>query len=109
LSALRRAQQADPKLPPAEVLLAKMYFISGNLRAAEQALERAIQQSPNDPEAYVIQGDLALQTGKISQSQLSYEQGLRLLNSYTANDLRKKQVTIRAMSGLSLVANSTED
>lgn len=89
--------------------MAKMSFLVNDAREGSNWLEKAIQAYPDDPEAYIIQGDLLLQRQSRNPARAMYEKGLELVTTLEQNATRNKHLTIRALSGLGLVANGNED
>ncbi len=61
---LDRAKQKNPKLAPAEVMLGRLLLATGQLTPARAELERATSTYPNDPEAYLLFGEVALREGR---------------------------------------------
>lgn len=104
LKHLRQAERRDPKLPPARVMLASMYFSNGQSPQGRQSLEQAVSELPGDPEPHLIFGDLALGEGRLSDAQALYEKGGRLLRSFAGANERKRSLTIRTFTGLASVA-----
>ncbi|MGI9456893.1 MAG: hypothetical protein ACR2NU_10045, partial [Aeoliella sp.] len=43
---LETAKQKDPKLPPVDLMMAKMYFLSGQSQPGLQSLERTVRDAP---------------------------------------------------------------
>src|SRR3954471_16477453 len=56
---LDAAKKKEPNLPPVDLLLAKMYFLSGNVPAGRVSLEKTAAENPDDPEATLILADQA--------------------------------------------------
>ena len=54
---LESAKRKDPALPPTDLILAKMYFMSGNPAAGRASLEKTAMDNPGDPEVYFILAD----------------------------------------------------
>ena len=94
----------NPELPPAGVLLGKMFVAAKNSVAARDAIEKAITDAPNDPEAFVIFADTAIQQRRWTDADLLYERAAALVENYNANPKRKKNLSIRSINGLAAVA-----
>ena len=101
---LEQLTTTNPELPPPGVLLGKMFVAAKNSVAARDAIETAIVENPNDPEAYVIFADTAVQQRRWTDAELLYEKAATLVNDYDANPKRKKNLSIRAVNGLAAVA-----
>jgi Tfp pilus assembly protein PilF len=100
LNRLRQAQHEHPELPPAEVMLANMYYSHDELQKGRQALEQAAVEHPTDPEPHLIFGDLAWREQRWSDAQVQYERGGKLTASFTGSTQRKQQLKVRALAGL---------
>jgi tetratricopeptide (TPR) repeat protein len=101
---LESANRKDPALPPPDLILAKMYFLSGNAAAGRASLERTAMESPGDPEAYLILADQAIQQRRLIEAESLYEKGLELAGKFTGNAKRKRNFEVRARTGRALVA-----
>lgn len=101
---LEAAVRDNPKLPPVDLLLAKMYFLTGNGNAGLVFLEQTVQESPNDPEPYLVLGDQAIASGRTINAEALYEKGLKLIEGFQDNAKRKHNFTIKARNGHALVA-----
>ena len=102
--ALDEIALSNPELPPAGVLLGKMFVASKNSVAARDAIEKAIVDAPSDPEAFVIFADTAVQQRRWTDAELLYEKAVVLVENYDANPKRKKNLSIRSINGMAAVA-----
>ncbi|HEX4415667.1 MAG TPA: tetratricopeptide repeat protein [Lacipirellulaceae bacterium] len=101
---LDAAKKKDPNLPPVDMMLAKMYFLAGNVQAGRVSLEKTAMENPEDPEAYLILADQAMQQGRTIDADALYEKGMSIANKFTGNAKRKRNFEIRARSGRAGVA-----
>jgi tetratricopeptide (TPR) repeat protein len=101
---LESAKEKDPNLPPTDLTLAKMYFLSGNAAAGRASLEKAAQDNPADPEAYLILADQAITQGRSIEAEALYEKALQLTEAFDENAKRKRSLEIRARTGRAIVA-----
>jgi Tfp pilus assembly protein PilF len=101
---LEAASRKNNSLPPIDLTLAKMFFVSGNTAAGEASLEKTVMDNPNDPEVYLILGDQATQTGHTIEAEALYEKALQLIDKFEGNAKRKRNFVIRARNGHSFVA-----
>lgn len=101
---LEAAKKKDPALPPVDLLLAKMYFLTGNAQAGRVSLEKTALDNPDDPEAYLILADQAMQQGRTIDADALYEKGLAMATKFSGNAKRKRNFEIRARSGRAGVA-----
>jgi tetratricopeptide (TPR) repeat protein len=100
---LKDVRSKNPELPPAGVMLANLFALAQNEQLARAALERAVQEDPNDPEAHIIFGDDSFKRGELSKAELSFEKALESAEKYDANPVRQKLLLLRALSGKSAV------
>ncbi len=91
---LEAAKKKDPNLPPVDLLVAKMYFLSGNATAGRISLERTALENPDDPEAYLIIADQAMQQGRTIEADALYERALELTAKFSGNAKRKRNFEI---------------
>ncbi len=106
---LEAARAKDPKLPPVEMMMARMYLMTGNLGPGRAALERTAMQDPGDPEPYIMLADQAITSGRSIEAEALYDKGLELLGAYNANAKRKRNLSIRCLTGRSLVSERRKD
>lgn len=101
---LEAALRKNPNLPPVDLLLAKMYFLSGDAASGLASLEKTAADNPGDPEPYLILGDQAISAGQTIQAEALYEKALEIIDRFEGNNKRKRSFVIRARTGRSLVA-----
>lgn len=106
---LEAAKKKDAKLPPVDLLLAKLYFLSGNAQAGRISLEKTALEAPGDPEAYLIMADQAMQQGRTIEADALYDKAAALTSKFAGNDKRKRNFEIRAHSGRAGVAQRRKD
>ena len=107
---LEDAARRYPELPSAHVL---MYQILSNPQVNQQnaalnELEVAVQQTPSDPEPYVLLGNIALQARRVAEATMDFDKAEQLLASYT-NTERKGAMQQQTMSGKALLVESRGD
>ena len=88
-----------------------MYQILAQLNQAAPSrfeLEVAIHTTPNDPEPYIILGNIALQDRRVFEATKDFEKAKQLLAKYTNAD-RKKAMEQQVMSGIAQVAEANEE
>ncbi len=106
---LERAVSKDDKLPPVDVMLAKMHFVTGNVQAGLAALDAAVRDIRTDPEPYLLLADQARSTGQSISALALYDKGIELTEAYDANPKRKRRFMLRAYSGRAAVLQQWED
>ena len=103
---LKEAVAANPKLPPAGVLMGTLYFRANQPNAARAAFEQAVRDNPEDPEAYVVFGENALQQRRITDAILLFEKANSVASAYSNNADRKKNMVIRSLNGMAAVSEA---
>jgi tetratricopeptide (TPR) repeat protein len=101
---LETAVRKNNNLPPVDLTLAKMFYLTGNTAAGQASLEKTVMDNPGDPEAYLILADSAISSGRSIEAEALYEKGMQLADKFDGNAKRKRNFIIRARLGHSLVA-----
>jgi len=106
LEQLKLAAENNPDLPPAQVMMAELFARANQGVAVRSALESAVVESPSDPEAYVLLGELALRGGRITEGHLCLKEAAGLLSSFDRSEKRKGILTKRVLAGLATAAQA---
>jgi Tfp pilus assembly protein PilF len=106
---LEKVRELDPALPPVDLLLARLYYLSGNGAAGRASLEKAIMENPDDPEPYIILADQALSQGFTIEADAAYDKAMRLTQSFSANPRRKRNFELRALTGRAIIAERRQN
>ncbi len=101
---LKTAAAQHPQLAPARVMLANLYLSDNQRAAGLKQLELAVVENPDDPEAHLIFGDIALFERRLSDAAVQFDAGRSLLAKYTADADRKAALTAQCYLGLAHVA-----
>jgi Tfp pilus assembly protein PilF len=101
---LEAAKKKDAGLPPVDLLLAKLYFLTNNAALGRSSLEKTAQETPADPEAYLLMADQAAQQGRMIEADALYDKVLQLNEKFSGNAKRKRNFEIRARAGRAAVA-----
>jgi tetratricopeptide (TPR) repeat protein len=104
---LHNAALKYPKLPSEWVMLYDVLARNNQPNAARQFLERAIIETPSDPEPWVIFGNLALQDNRLAESEIDFAKANQLLETYKNVD-RKGVIQQQALSGMAAVSERRE-
>lgn len=96
-------------LPPADVIMAQLFASVGQLDQAIRSLESALKESPNDPEAFVILGDLEFRGGRLTAAKFLYSQAEQLLKDFKGSARRRKLIFQRMCSGMAGLAEQAQD
>jgi Tfp pilus assembly protein PilF len=105
---LESARKHDPDMQPAHVLLFDWFARTNQTFLARMALERAVMSDPQDPEAYIIMGNIALQERRVTDAELQFLKAQQLLRSFDKSAKRKERMEPVAASGLANVAEARE-
>ena len=106
---LRTAAQKNSDLPPADIMLAQLFFRSNQTAAGAAALQEAARNNPDDPAAYVYLGEIAFQGRRFADAELLYEKGRELAERYTKNNKRKNRLLVNLHGGIASLAEVEED
>lgn len=109
LQFLERAKAANPQLPPAQAVLARLHIAAGQSAAANVSLERAVRDHPDDPEAYLILAEIALREQHLTAAEQLFQKGLSVNESLPDGQKRKQTGARRAMAGLARIAEQRSD
>lgn len=96
---LEEAKRKDPALPPTDVILAKLYFLSGQAAAGRASLEKTALEIPGDPEPYLILADQAIRQGRFMEAESLNDKALELIEKFSQNPKRKRNFQIAARAG----------
>ncbi len=107
LEFLKNAKKKYPKLPPSQVIFARMNLVLRNAQASRVAifwLEQAVTEIPDDPEAYLILADQAFGAGRTAEAEALFEFAAPIVEKFDANTKRKEKFRIRILAGRAAVA-----
>lgn len=105
LADMKAAAKKHPELSPAEVMMAKVYARFNRPDAIRFWLERAVVESPDDPEAFAMFAQESLQGKRIVESRLLFEKTYELLKNFNGDPKRKESlqgITLRQLAGLAM-------
>jgi tetratricopeptide (TPR) repeat protein len=105
---LQDARAKNLDMPPANVTLFRWFVDAKNLQAARAALESAVVEVPDDPEAYMFMANIASQERRITEAKMLFEKAFSLLGK-VGSTKRKELLTPQVLSGLAHVAEARED
>ena len=97
------------ELPQAEVILAEFYFAAKSLPAAVAALDRAAQNQPEDPEPYLILGNLAFTQNRNTDAKVLFEKAATLVGSLKVPREKRDRIMLRLHAGLASVAERANE
>lgn len=99
LKILNEMSQTNPEIIPPRLILAQWFSQLKNRNAVRVSLEMATEESPNDPEAYLLLAEISLQQGELTAAELLFQKGEQVLSQYSASADRKKALTISLLRG----------
>ncbi len=94
LKLLRAIYEKHPEISPPRIILAQWFAKAQLPDAIRVSLEAATEEVPEDPEAYLLLGEISLRQGELTAASLLFERVEKLLQSYAANPQRKKLLLI---------------
>ncbi len=109
LEHLASAKKSTPRLAPAEVMMARLYWDNGQPGPGITMLEKAIQKMPQDPEALVLLGERAAAEGRITEAGLLFEKAAKLLDKFNENPRRKQNLQVRTYTTWAGVEEKSEN
>lgn len=106
---LETAKRKDDRLPPVNLMMAKLYFLSNQSAAGLQSLEATARDDASDPEPYLLLADQAITQAQAVQASALYDKGIELTEKYDANPRRKRKFQIRGYAGRAAVLQRWQD
>jgi tetratricopeptide (TPR) repeat protein len=101
---LARARQNNQKLPPVEIMMARLWAVSNQLNNFHVELEKAVMTYPDDPDAYLYLAELALAEHRVTDAESDLMRAKDLIAKYQANQKRKRNFDIRYNASMAAVA-----
>jgi tetratricopeptide (TPR) repeat protein len=109
LKSFKEATKKDPELPPAGIIMSSSFQRMGAGERARAALEQTVVDTPNDPEAYVIMGNMALNDGRIYEAAFLFQKANELITKSNLIAKRKDLLVPAIISGQASVLEARED
>lgn len=94
LETLQVMAASDARLIPPRLILAQWFAQLQNQNAVRVSLEMATEETPGDPEAYLLLGEIAMRQGEMTAAELLYQKSETLLKQYQANPERQKRLNV---------------
>lgn len=92
---LTSARQANPKLPPVELMMGRLWLAARQPAAGRAELESAVMRYPTDPEAFLYFAEASLAERRIADAEAMLQKLKPLVDSYNENLKRKRNFQIR--------------
>jgi predicted Zn-dependent protease len=102
------AAKAHADLPGGRILLAMAYFTANRPREGRAQLEKAVTETPNDPDAYLLMAEIALREGRWTDAALLSDKAIPLAKAFKGDAERKKDIGKRAYLNAAGAAKSQE-
>lgn len=106
---LQKATVADPQLPPAGVLLTRMFLAAGQPVLASAELQRVTEQHPDDPEAFLGIGELSIAQNRPADARLAFDKASDLAKRKQLSKYRTQKMRYRMGMGLAALAEQQQD
>src|SRR5262245_57561257 len=101
---LEKAAKNNPKLPPAEVMIARLLLRLGQPAPGRQELEKAVVAHPKDPEAYLLFAEGALQDNRVTDAEALLAKVQPYIKEYNESPKRKSYFDSHLAADLTAVA-----
>jgi len=101
---LEKAAKNNPKLPPSEVMIARLLLRLGQPAPGRVELEKAVVAHPKDPEAYLLFAEGALQDNRITDAAALLSTVQPLIKDYSESPKRKNYFDSHLAADLTAVA-----
>jgi tetratricopeptide (TPR) repeat protein len=108
LEQLKTLYATFPNLAPPQIVLAQWYAQANLGEAVRASLEMATAETPNDPEAYILLGEILLRQRYLTAAELLLEKAKVKLDAYNANPERKKLITSSWLRNAVMLAENRE-
>lgn len=105
----QEAVKKDPNLPPAQVIMAQLFSQEKMLDEASEALDRALVEVPDDPEAYLLKAGIAMQHRDTAMADMWCKKAYDLIAKFEKSARRKRVLQSQIYQGLTNVAQARED
>jgi tetratricopeptide (TPR) repeat protein len=109
LKAWTEAGKRNREFPPPQTIMAQLYLQANMIKEAKEALQKAMTESPSDPEAYVLSAMVAMQERDAKKAEAMYRKADSLAGAFDGSAKRKQWMVPRIYSGLAGVAESRKD
>ncbi len=92
LESLKKLYAEHPNLTPPRIVMAQWFAQSNLGEAVRASLEMATEETPNDPEAYLLLGEILLRQRYLTAAEAMLKTAESRLKDYNVNPDRKKQM-----------------
>jgi tetratricopeptide (TPR) repeat protein len=109
LRLLKALAKNNPDLPPAQVVMAQFYLRADMPVEAEKALQQALVDSPDDPEAYVLLAARTATGPDLAKAEELCQKANSLMSAFNKSAKRKEWLQPRIYSVAAGVAEARKD
>jgi tetratricopeptide (TPR) repeat protein len=106
---LKSAAKQHASMPPVQLIMAEWFAAANQPQAVLASVEQAVVDAPEDPEPYVVLGDLALRNRQVAEAGLLYAKAGELLKTFKDTSSRKSLINRRMLGGLVAVADARQN
>lgn len=106
---LQKAIAASPQLPPAGILLTRMFMAAGEPTRGLAELQRVAEAYPQDPEAFLGITEVAIAQGRFADAELALNKAVQLNADSNMAEFRKTNIVLRIRLGQATLAEHRED
>jgi tetratricopeptide (TPR) repeat protein len=106
---LEEAYKKKKDLAPAPFIMAQFFYAAKQPNLFLMYLEKAVQKYPDDPEAYVQLGEVALTQGRIAEGDLLFAKAASVTEKFDRSADRKAKILPRIYNARARIAESRED
>jgi tetratricopeptide (TPR) repeat protein len=109
LDILKKARNGHATLPPARLMLARLFLASNQETLGRAALEQAAVENPDYPGTHLAFSTLAIGEGRLATASLHLERAAVLAESQRWTDNEKRFFFVQCYAGKAAVAESRSD
>jgi predicted Zn-dependent protease len=109
LEKLKEICGRNTKLAPPRLMLAQWFSRANQPNGVFASLNAATTESPTDPEAFILLGEIALKKNETAAATLFFQKGGALLAQYSADAERKKLMQISLLRNETILAELRSD
>jgi len=106
LEILKDMRDKNSKMVPPRLIVARWFAQLRNTNAVRVSLEMATEESPDDPEAYLLLAEIALRQGELTAGELLLGRGEEYLKNYNVNPQRQKSLYLKLLQEKLLLAQA---
>jgi tetratricopeptide (TPR) repeat protein len=108
IAKLKEARKKNPDLAPPQVIIAEFFGTTNRPVGMQNALEQAVVEYPDDPQAYFVMGELAMRDRRFTEARLLYEKADSLIAKLDSAK-RKKVMQWQILNGMAMTAAARQD